>query len=90
MVYVCKSAECFSQTVNAPQNAFCIVFGILMTSSGIYICTLKQHGMSTCRQNKHTQRHLVEAENTISTVRIIRNILVPFVSVKSNMGFYAI
>ncbi len=44
---------------------FHIVFGILMTSSGIYICTLTQHSMSTCRQNKHTQRHLVEAANAI-------------------------
>ncbi len=27
---------------------------------------LKQYGMSTCRQNKHAVRHLVEAENAIS------------------------
>ncbi len=49
---------------------FYIVFCIWMTSSGIqkntHICTLKQNSMSTCRQNKHTQRHIVEAENAIS------------------------
>ncbi len=37
-----------------------------MTSSGIHICILKQHNKSTFRQNKHTQRHLMEAEKSIS------------------------
>ncbi len=44
---------------------FCIVFCIWMTSSDIHICALKQYNMSTCSQNKPTQRHLVEAENAI-------------------------
>ncbi len=44
------------------ENVFCI----LITSSSIHICTLKQNSMSTCRQNKHTQRHLVEDEHAIS------------------------
>ncbi len=34
--------------------------------SNIYICTLKQHSMSTCKQEKGTQRHLVKAEKAIS------------------------
>ncbi len=56
MVYFfCKSAMCFPQTAKAKTVVFHIVFFIWMTSSGIHICTLKQHSMSTCRQNKHTQ-----------------------------------
>ncbi len=42
-------------------NCICIWMAIC----SIHICTMKQHSMSTCRQNKHTQRHLVEAENAI-------------------------
>ncbi len=44
------------------KSVFCIVFCIWMTSSSIHICTLKQHSMSTCRQNNHR----VEVENAIS------------------------
>ncbi len=58
--------QSISQTAKAKKIVFCIVF---CTSSIIHICTLKQHSMFTCRQNKHTQRHIVEAENA-QTVRI--------------------
>ncbi len=59
-------SECVTQSIYAKQIVFCIVFCIWMISSNIYIFTWKQHSMSTCRQNKHTQRHLVEAEDAIS------------------------
>ncbi len=50
MVYFCKSTACVSQTI-----VFQIVFYIWMTSTGIHICTLKQHSMSTCVWNKDTE-----------------------------------
>ncbi len=54
-----------SSGIHGPKKiVFRIVFCIWMTSSGLHICSLKQHSMSTCRQNKH--RYLVEAENAIS------------------------
>ncbi len=58
----------------------CIVFCIWMTSSSINIYTLKHHSMSTCRENKHTQRHLVEAENAFSNCENLH-------SVKNFWGF---
>ncbi len=66
MIYLSKSAERVSQIDKAKYIVFHIAFCILMTSSSIYICTLKLHSLSTCMHNKHTQRHLVEAENAIS------------------------
>ncbi len=39
----------------------------------IHVCTLKQHSMSTCRQNKHKQRHFVEAEKCYLKLRIARS-----------------
>ncbi len=65
MVYFCKSVECFSNC-QGQKMYFEIVFCIWMTSFVIHICTLKQHTMSTCSQNKHPQRHLVEDENAVS------------------------
>ncbi len=66
MVYFSKSAECVFQTAKPRENVFHILFCIWMIKSGIYIWILKQHSMSTCRQNKHTQRQLVESENAVS------------------------
>ncbi len=63
--YFCKYAKCISQITMVKILVFCIVFYILITSSGVHICTLKQQSMSTCRRNKHTQRHLVKTGNAI-------------------------
>ncbi len=37
--------QCVSQTATVKQIVFCIVLCIWITSSSIYICTLKQQGM---------------------------------------------
>ncbi len=68
--------------VTEPENiVFCIVFCIWMISSVKYICTLKQHSMSTYMQNKHTWRYLVETENAISKLWIIKK----YMNVSSNI-----
>ncbi len=61
LLQICR--VCLSNCQGQPN---CISYCIWMTSSSIHICTLKQHSMFTCRQNKHTQRHIVEGENAIS------------------------
>ncbi len=58
MVYFSKSEAYISQT----EIVIRIVFCICMTSYSIHICKLTQHSMSTCRQNKHRWRNLVEAK----------------------------
>ncbi len=66
MVYFWKSADYVFQTAKAKKH--CILNSIFYLNEYFQntYCTLKQHSMSTCRHNKHTQRHLVEAENAIS------------------------
>ncbi len=56
----------FKLTAKTKMVLFHVVFCTWMTSSSIYIYALKQHSMSTCKQNKHMQRHLVQPENAIS------------------------
>ncbi len=63
MVYFCKSAECVQG-----QKKICILYYFLYLKDQFWHIYLKQHSMSNCRQNKHTQRHLVEAENVISII----------------------
>ncbi len=65
MVYFCKSAECVSHTAKAETIVFRILFFYLNGQIRHTYWHIEQHSMSTCRQNKHTQRHLVEAENAI-------------------------
>ncbi len=51
-----ENLQCVSLNLTKPkQIVFCIVFCIWMTGSSIHICKLKQHSMSTCRQNKHIE-----------------------------------
>ncbi len=59
------------QSVSLKRNCqckqYCISYwNLYLNDQFWHTCTLKQHSMSTCRYNKHRQRHLVESE----TVRI--------------------
>ncbi len=60
MVYICKFAENVSQTAKVRHVYFLLYFAFE------WPVLVKQHRIFTCRQNKHTHRHLVEAENVIS------------------------
>ncbi len=49
--------QIYSVSLKRPRlkNVLYILFCIWMTCSSIHNCTLNQHCMSTCRQNKHTE-----------------------------------
>ncbi len=59
----------YGNTCRGKIKLYNLVSCIWITSSSIHICILKQHNMSTCRQNKQTQRHLVETENENYTLQ---------------------
>ncbi len=61
------SPNIFKQCYPPPLLYSCwsVKLRIQFSWSFIFIFTFKQHSMSTCKQDKDTQIHLVEAENAI-------------------------